>query len=82
DMAEASRIVERRGMEVFRQAYLGGDFSGVRSIVNRALGADAFETLMAHGNGASALAYLEGRLESAGIDFRRWYRDPIMQAAW
>ena len=80
DMHEAARITERRGMEVLRQAYLSGDFTSVRNIVNRALGAGAFETLIAQRDGASALAYLEGRLERSGIDYERWYRnDPVMR---
>lgn len=78
---EASDAVERRGMEVVRQAYLTGDFTAVRRIVNAvAKNPDAFETLLLHKDGASALAYLEARLDAAGVDYHEWYRrDPVMR---
>jgi hypothetical protein len=60
------------GTERLRRAYLTGDFSEVRRIVDRRLGAGTFRTLAGMPNGYSALAFLRRRMDAAGVDHSAW----------
>ncbi len=60
------------GPRRLRQAYLTGDFTEVRRLVDRRLGSGTFSRLTRLENGYEALVYVRGRLERAGIDYRAW----------
>ncbi len=64
------------GQRRLRQAYLSGDFSEVRRIVNARLGGGTFDRLARMDGGYEALIYLRSRLEAAGIDYNAW-QDPL-----
>ncbi|MEW6723154.1 MAG: hypothetical protein AB1324_07860 [Candidatus Micrarchaeota archaeon] len=70
------------GRDVLRQAYLSGDFTDVRRILDGRLGAGTFERLASARNGLDALTIITGRMGSAGIDFTRWERDPVIASAF
>lgn len=55
------------GADVLRNAYLTGDLTEVRRLVDRRLGDGAFEGMVATGSGAGAFFYLRGRMEQRGM---------------
>lgn len=71
----AQRLVGPRRL---REAYLSGDFTEVRRVMDRRLGSGTFSRLLSMENGYEALVYMRERLEAAGIDYRAW-RDPLAQ---
>ncbi|MFH1685227.1 MAG: hypothetical protein ABH983_02875 [Candidatus Micrarchaeota archaeon] len=82
------------GEPVLRRAYLTGDFTEVRTRLNERLGEGTFETLLKQraytpdpanpgftdyiSNGAEALSFLLGRMETAGVDRSTWDENPII----
>ena len=60
------------GAARLRRAYLTGDFTEVRRIVDRRLGAGTFGRLARMPNGYAALSFLRGRMDAAGVDHRAW----------
>ncbi len=71
------------GADVLRNAYLTGDLSEVRRLVDRQLGAGTFEGIADAGSGASAFFYLRGRLGERGMSARlaSWDRNALVRAA-
>ena len=71
------------GADVLRNAYLTGDLSEVRRLVDRRLGAGTFEAIADAGSGASAFFYLRGRLGERGMpaSLASWDRDAIVRTA-
>ncbi len=84
-MAEMGTGDGARGRAVLREAYLTGDFTAVRAIVDGRLGEGTFDVLLGMRdlprrsafyprirNGAMALLYLEKKLDDAHIDHSGW----------
>jgi hypothetical protein len=82
---------ERTGREVVRRAYLTGDYTQVRVMVEMALGPGSFDQIMqAGGRGSDALAAFESVRERAGraflggslqSSFLEWSQAPLVRQA-
>ncbi len=72
ETAAGSYLQRLVGARRLREAYLSGDFSEVRRMVNGRLGGETFDRLARMENGYEALVFLRSRLESAGIDYNSW----------
>jgi len=70
------------GAGVLKEAYLTGDFSKVREIVDKKLGTDSFDGMMKTNKGVDALLFLRNGLNSAGINYSSWDKDPVAAMAW
>ncbi|HSB47111.1 MAG TPA: hypothetical protein VLD37_03790 [Candidatus Bilamarchaeum sp.] len=66
---------------VLRRAFLTGNFTEVRRIVDGKLGAGSFDAVMAADTPSGALMELTSRMTSAGIDFSPWLSDPLLKIA-
>ncbi len=82
------------GEPVLRRAYLTGDFSEVRTLLNARLGEGTFETLAKQREyvpdprqpgatayvtrGSEAVAFLVDRMDAAGVDRSTWDEDPLI----
>ncbi len=66
------------GEEPLRRAYLSGDFTQVRTLLDVRLGAGSFDGLMACRSGADAFSFIMGKASAAGIDYAGWESSPIM----
>ena len=69
------------GSDLLRTAYLSGDFTEVRRLVDAALGTGAFDTLISKHDAAQALEFLGGRLDEREMDRTGWDASPIVAAA-
>ena len=93
----SSYLQQLVGADTLKQAYLTGDFTDVRRIVDQRLGEGTFDillgardvpndfnTLLHHSRierGSEALTFLVVRLEKAGISTSEWDRNPIVARA-
>lgn len=66
------------GENTLRKAYISGDFSVVRDMVNKKLGAGTFETIIESDNANNAFWYLRNKLKDAGIDVSNLDLDPFI----
>jgi hypothetical protein len=85
------------GEEALRHAYMSGDFTEVRRLLNGRLGENTFEIIvgaasippdssLAHMgahilNGMEALRFLRERMDAAGVERSSWRADPILKSA-
>jgi hypothetical protein len=69
------------GKDILKKAYLSGDFSDVRKIMDQKLGVMSFIHMANLENGAEAVAFLRAKLEIAKIDYSRWAKNPIAVSA-
>ncbi|MFH1685231.1 MAG: hypothetical protein ABH983_02895 [Candidatus Micrarchaeota archaeon] len=76
ETAVSSYLQRLVGPRRLREAYLSGDFSEVRRMVNGRLGGETFDRLARMENGYEALVFLRSRLDAAGIDYNAWH-DPL-----
>ncbi len=83
DTTVSAYLAQMAGTDVLRRAYLTGDMGEVRRLVDRRLGAGAFETIIRSDSGASAFVYIRGRMESRGqaAALSRWDAQPIVRRA-
>jgi hypothetical protein len=75
------QLLGEGGHGVFLQAYLHGDFTQVRTRLDAALGAGAFDALISKRSPAEALAYITARMDERGIDHSGWDEGPIAALA-
>ncbi|MEW6723267.1 MAG: hypothetical protein AB1324_08440 [Candidatus Micrarchaeota archaeon] len=77
-----------RGQALLGRAYLSGDMSEVRRLVDGRLGAGSFDVIMGRAdmpsggrvsNGAEALAFFLPKLDAAKIDYSGWRDDPVIR---
>ena len=69
------------GEEALRKAYLTGDFTEVRDIINKKLGEGTFEALLKMDKGVEALKFLVEKLKAIGIDTSEWNKNVIVSRA-
>ncbi len=75
------QLLGEGGGGILRTAYLSGDFTEVRRLVDEALGAGTFDTLLSKRDAAQALEFLGGRLDERGMDRTGWEANPVVAAA-
>lgn len=75
------QLLGEGGRDILRSAYLSGDFTQVRRLVDAQLGAGTFDALISKPDAAQALSYLTGRIDESGIDHSSWDANPIITAA-
>ena len=77
-----------RGSAIMRRAYLSGDLSEVRALVDSRLGSGTFDVIMGRAdapgggrirNGTEALAFFLTKMDSAGVNYSAWRDDPIIR---
>jgi hypothetical protein len=66
------------GEEPLRRAYLSGDFTEVRTLLDARLGAGAFDTIMSAQVSAEAYSLIFQKASAAGMDVSGWESDPVM----
>lgn len=66
------------GEEPLRRAYLSGDFTEVRTLIDARLGGGTFDTLMSTQVNAEAFSFIVKKASAAGIDVSAWESDPLM----
>lgn len=79
ETATAFLLQKLVGEDVLKQAYITGDFSEVRKIMNEKLGEGAFETIMRAKIPGEPLLLLIGMMHKSGIDTKQWGNDPIIK---
>jgi hypothetical protein len=68
------------GANTLRKAYLYGDFTDVRSALDRRLGKGTFDALLHQGNATEAVVFMNKKLVAAHVDRSAWLRDPLVAA--
>jgi len=79
----ASYLQQLAGTGALRNAYLTGDMSEVRRLVDRQLGEGAFQGIIYAGSGAGAFIFVRERMESRGMGatLSRWDDNAIVKSA-
>jgi hypothetical protein len=75
------QLLGEGGRDILRSAYLSGDFTQVRQLVDAQLGAGTFDALISKPDAAQALSYIVGRIDERGVDRSGWDANPIVVAA-
>ncbi len=66
------------GEEPLRRAYLSGDFTEVRTLLDARMGAGTFDSLMSTQVNAEAYSIIMQKASAAGMDVSSWESNPIL----